>query len=503
VSRVPAGRLAAGPRGAVAAGHPLAAQAGAAALAEGGNAVDAVLAMAATAWVAKPDMCGPAGDLFALIREPDGTVVALNGAGPAPREGFTGDQKDRAGLTLVPGALPAFVHLARARARLPLARLLAPALAAAGNGVAIGTMLAEKLAALPAGRFRTELLEGWGVTRAVEGAVYRWPALAATLRTLAASGDPQAATLAAVPDWQARGAKLGAADVAAFAPAEEAAPQIRLTGWTIHGHPPMSQSVATLGALLRGGQEAIRADDGAYRDHVLIEAYKRAYAHLDRLGDDGTQGEVVTALIDATQARRERESIGPLSSDGPPMDRNYGETTQCAAVDAEGRVVTLIHSLYRPFGAQTLSPGTGLIANDRGGTFSGGANAPGPGKRPRHTLVGLVASHPDHGAIALGTPGAQAQTQTTLQVLSRMMRDPDDPWGAVRRPRWSFIGGRRITVESGMDPAVMRALADAGHELALRPERDWLMGSIGLVAFRDGLCIAAADDRREAIALAV
>ena len=48
----------------------------------------------------------------------------------------------------------------------------------------------------------------------------------------------------------------------------------------------------------------------------------------------------------------DREGIGPRASDGPAMLRNYGETTQCAAVDARGGVATLIHSLYRPFGAE-------------------------------------------------------------------------------------------------------------------------------------------------------
>ena len=63
------------------------------------------------------------------------------------------------------------------------------------------------------------------------------------------------------------------------------------------------------------------------------------------------------------------------------MARNYGETTQVAAVDRSGRVCTLIHSLYRPFGARALCRETGLIVNDRGGSFTDGANAPAPRQR--------------------------------------------------------------------------------------------------------------------------
>lgn len=195
--------------------------------------------------------------------------------------------------------------------------------------------------------------------------------------------------------------------------------------------------------------------------------------------------------------------IGPRAAEGPAMHRNYGETTQCAAVDAQGRVATLIHSLYRPFGARVLSPMTGLIANDRGASFSDGANAPAPSAKPRHTLVNVLAAAPDGGIYALGTPGAQAQTQTNLQVLARLFADPGAMAEAVLAPRWSFIGGHRIACEADLPEPTLDGLRRAGHAIGVRPPRDWLMGSVSLAAFRDGLCHAVADDRRMAIALAI
>jgi gamma-glutamyltranspeptidase len=62
---------------AVAAPHPLAVEAGAAAAAAGGNALDAALAAAAVLVVAYPHQCALGGDLTALVREPDGSVVAV------------------------------------------------------------------------------------------------------------------------------------------------------------------------------------------------------------------------------------------------------------------------------------------------------------------------------------------------------------------------------------------------------------------------------------------
>jgi gamma-glutamyltranspeptidase len=106
-------------------------------------------------------------------------------------------------------------------------------------------------------------------------------------------------------------------------------------------------------------------------------------------------------------------------------------------------------------------------------------------------------------AFALGTPGAQAQTQTTLQVIANLIRDPSDLWGAVAAPRWSFIGADRVAVEESVPAARLAALEAMGHRLVLRPPADWLMGSVSLAAVRNGVTSAVADHRREALALAL
>ena len=264
---------------------------------------------------------------------------------------------------------------------------------------------------------------------------------------------------------------------------------------------PPSQAAACLGACLRAGADALLEAPGGYKTHMLIEATKLAFTRLEAMGHAGDPA-ALPALLDAQVARHEREGIPPQATEGPDLSRNYGETTQCAAVDTSGGVATLIHSLYRPFGARVLCADTGLLANDRGGSFTEGANAPAPGVRPRHTLVGLVAEAPDGSVFALGTPGALAQTQTVLQVLAAITADPSNPEAAVLAPRWSFIGGKRVAVEASAPDAVLRDLTQRGHQLALRPPRDWLMGSLGCAFARpDGLRGAVADDRRNALAL--
>ncbi|MBV8792335.1 MAG: gamma-glutamyltransferase, partial [Pseudolabrys sp.] len=70
-------------RGAVCAPHAATVEDGRAILAEGGNALEAMIAMAASIAAVYPHMNHIGGDGFWLVREPSGKVTALMGAGPA------------------------------------------------------------------------------------------------------------------------------------------------------------------------------------------------------------------------------------------------------------------------------------------------------------------------------------------------------------------------------------------------------------------------------------
>src|SRR5499426_3088509 len=73
-------------QGVVCAPHAAAVEAGRAALAEGGNALEAMIAMAATVAAVYPHMNHIGGDGFWLVRQPNGQVRALMGAGRAGAE---------------------------------------------------------------------------------------------------------------------------------------------------------------------------------------------------------------------------------------------------------------------------------------------------------------------------------------------------------------------------------------------------------------------------------
>ena len=68
---------------AIASPFAMSSEAGAQAFAAGGNAIDAALATAVSLTVTLPDNCALGGDMIALLREPDGSVITINASGPA------------------------------------------------------------------------------------------------------------------------------------------------------------------------------------------------------------------------------------------------------------------------------------------------------------------------------------------------------------------------------------------------------------------------------------
>ena len=138
-------------RGVAVAPHFAAAEAGKSILAEGGNALEAMVAMAASIAAVYPHMTHIGGDGFWLVREPNGRVRALMAPGPAGSKATPAFYRERgydaipprgpfAALT-VPGAIGGWmIALEAAKAqggKMPLDVLLGNAIDHARNGYTV------------------------------------------------------------------------------------------------------------------------------------------------------------------------------------------------------------------------------------------------------------------------------------------------------------------------------------------------------------------------------
>jgi gamma-glutamyltranspeptidase len=505
--------------GAVASPHSAATDVGAEVLADGGNALDAAVATNAMLAVVYPHMCGLGGDLFLLYHEArTGAVHCLNGTGPAPASATLEAFADRgvrsvpargALAVTVPGAVGAWeAAIARFGSR-SLADLLAPATAAAEAGVRVTERLAawiaeagEDLREDPA--LRALFFDGDGEPAAA-GQTLRQPALARTLRRLAAAGaeDLYAGELAAEIDRavQAAGGLLRAADLTAYRPEWVAPIRARHLDLDVVTTPPNSQAITALVMLDHMGADSARPGSARYVQD-FIAAKRHAFALRDAHVTDPAHMTVTTDELLAGAV--------PAAAAVTPPPR--GDTVYLCTLDAEGNACSLIESIYYAWGSCFVAGDSGILLHNRGHGFSldrEAANVIAGGKRTLHTLMASMALERGRPRLLFGTMGADGQPQTNVQVLHRLVNGHSAA-DAVAAPR--MLHGRFtleddpevLHVEEDYEPETLRALRDTMAPLNVVPARSERMGHAHAITIEpDGRPTAGADPRSDGSAAIV
>src|SRR5262250_2080569 len=137
--------------GMVATSQPLASAAALRILQDGGNAVDAAITAAAVLNVVEPNSTGIGGDMFALVyMQQDARPVGLNGSGWAGSRASVDFFKTRKlpdvpvfGIlsVTVPGAVAGWYKLHQRYGKLPMSRILAPAIEYAEKGFPVSEIV--------------------------------------------------------------------------------------------------------------------------------------------------------------------------------------------------------------------------------------------------------------------------------------------------------------------------------------------------------------------------
>lgn len=465
-------------RGLVCAGHPLAAGAGIAALRRGGNAVDAAIATAATLNVVEPNMSGIGGDGFIMVywRE-RGAVEVINATGAAPqaatRARYAGGIP-RHGMASVstPGLFDGW-HTAHARyGHLPLADLFEDAIALADAGFPVTPALAKNLVEAPA-------LLDYPTSRAIfapagrclrAGEILRQTDLARTLRRLAVEGRDAFYTgsiARALADFSAAaGGALTAADLAAHRTRVQPAISTDYRGWTVYEAPPNSSGHILLQELnlVEGFDMAGLGWLSPAAVHLMVEAKRLAFADREAYVADPEWLDIpLTELLSkeyAAERRRlidpERAAAGVMAGDPwryAPADRaapaalvrgrtgpeRETDTTCFVVVDRWGNAVCQLQSIQSSFGSCLVAGETGILLNNRMTYWhlaEDHVDRLEPGKRVRHTMNPVIVLKEGELALLCGTPGADTQVQTNLQLLTGVLDYGLTPAEAVAAPRW-------------------------------------------------------------------
>ncbi len=515
-------------RAAVAAPHAFAAEAGRDVFAQGGDAIEAMVAMAATISVVYPHNVSIGGDGFWLIREPGGRVRAIEACGYAGQGASIAAYRaldldavpirgPKAALT-VPGALGGWtlaLELSRARGgRLPLSLLLEDAVRRARDGYPVSASEARfdvtsdpDLVAAP-GFAKAFMVDG---KPAEAGTPRRAPRLADALEQLARVGladfyrGDVGREIAA--DLERIGAPITRDDLARYRAQWREPLSLRLKRATLFNTPAPTQGLASLMLLGLFERLAPAQPEGFAHAHALIEAAKRAMAIRDQACVDFAHvTHDFAALLSAAALDREAALVDMRRAAPWPLPPDRGGTAWMGAIDAAGLAVSFIQSVFWDFGSGCVLPGAGVLMQNRGAAFSldpKSRNPLIPGRRPYHTLNPALAAFDDGRVLAYGSKCADGQPQFQAQVFTRIAAGATLD-AAIAAPRHLFgrdwgAAWASVKLEDGYDDSVASALAAAGHVIERRSaaERDSFGHAGALMRSPRGEIAAAHDPRSD------
>ncbi len=475
--------------GMAATSHPLASEAALSTLKQGGNAVDAALSAVLVQCVVEPQMVGIGGDCFALVSEPDGTIHGLNSSGRAPAAADAASLR-AAGMAeidgtsghavTVPGAVHGFEALAERFSRLGLAAALRRAIELASDGFPVSPRVAWDWS-------RAEGLDGRpGSARhllfqdrpPVAGQVVTFPALADCLRAIAESGSSAFYEGSIAEDIvatvQAEGGVMTLDDMAA-ARADWVEPVSRVyRGLEVVELPPNGQgaiALLMLGILERFDFEGMDPL-GPERFHLHMEAARAAYAVRDAcLADPGSMPVEPTGLFSDDLVDRIAAEIDASARNARLGGAMPGgsDTVYLTVADNEGRIVSLIASLFSDFGSKIVTEKTGIVLHNRGSSFTLTPDHPNelaPGKRPLHTIIPALGRMGGETVCGFGVMGGHYQAAGHANVIANLMDFGMDPQSAIDAPRM-FFDGDRLVAEQTVAAETCAGLVAMGHEVVI------------------------------------
>jgi gamma-glutamyltranspeptidase/glutathione hydrolase len=533
----------AGTGGAVAAADPQAVQVGLEILRAGGNAVDAAVATALALAVVYPEAGNLGGGGFAVVRMGgDFATLDFREVGPArARHDMYLDPQGKpvSGASVVgplaagvPGSPAGLYALHQRYGRLPWIRVVAPAQKFAAEGFPVGRHLHALLEQESTRKLLLRFPESarvWlpGGSPPAIGSVLRLPDLAATLGRYAAQGPAGITTgpvaVAVETVSTAHGGVLTAADLAAYRPEWRQPLLLDAFGWKLATMPlPSSGGIIlgqTFGMLERLGWAGLPRF-GADRNHLLAEAFRRAFADRFLLGDPATTKATAEQLLAPAWIARRAAQIDPRhatpsaqvkawpGTDAAPAGGT--DTTHLSVVDRDGNLVSLTTTLNELFGCGLWVPGAGFFLNDEMDDFTaapgqpnlfglvqGEANAVAPGRRMLSSMTPVIAWK-GREAYALGGRGGSRIPTGVIQVLLDLLVDGDPLQTALDRPRLhhQWLPDRLDAEPDALSPETHAELERRGHTILITRETPKIH-AVHLLP--DGRVEAASDPRGSGI----
>ncbi|XP_073265118.1 glutathione hydrolase 1 isoform X2 [Populus alba] len=496
-------------------------------LREGGHAVDAAVAASLCLGVVSPASSGIGGGDFMLIRLASGEVHAYDMRETAPMQAseamhpdmvcidlsprklgnmYDGNAtlKARGALSIaVPGELAGLYKSWKHYGRLPWERLVRPAEKLARRGFKISRYLRMQMEKTKPGILADEGLRNVFTSNGdllQQGDICYNKKLADTLRTISKGvgafyNGPIGFNL--VRDVQKLGGILTIEDLRRYKVRVREPIITNILGYKIIGMPPPSSGGASMMLILNilARYEVPEGISGPLGFHRLVESLKHAFAVRMKLGDPdfADVAQVVSDMISPKFAEELKKTIydnmtfDPGHYGGRWNQINDHGTSHISIVDSERNAVSMTNTVNAYFGAQILSPSTGIVLNNEMDDFSMPGNNTGhvlppappnlirPGKRPLSSMTPTIVLKDEQLKGVVGASGGSMIIAGTTEVLLNHFAKGMDPLSSVLAPRvyhkltpnvvqyenWTTVYGEHFEL-----PADVRAfLQKRGHDL--------------------------------------
>lgn len=519
----------------------LASEVGVGIMRQGGNAVDASVATAFALAVTYPSAGNIGGGGFAVIRLPDGEVIALDHREKAPASAHRDMFLDENGEVIkglstashkaagVPGSVDGLLVMLEKYGTMDRKQVIEPAIKIAKEGFPLTHDLVRqfkrRLPSMEKYPASVEVFTNDDREHYEVGDIWKQPDLAATLQRIADQGRDgfykgKTAELI-VAEMERGGGDITLEDLENYSSVWRVPIKGTYRGYEIYGMPPPSsggvlvQQILNmlepydLGELGYGNSETI---------HLMVEAERRAYAdRAEYLGDPDFFEVPIKQLTSKAYASERFETFDPEKAT-PSDDVGAGswpaesmETTHFSAYK-DGMMVAFTTTINSGYGNKIVVPGAGFLLNNEMDDFSikentpnqfdvigRAANAIEPGKRMLSSMSPTVVTKDGEPFLITGSPGGSTIITTTLQVIINTIDHnmPIDDAVALPRFHHQWQPNRIIYDGYAFSPDTIKALENKGHVGITNSRWGRGIGDANSILIKDGVISGAKDPRGE------
>ncbi|XP_065745916.1 glutathione hydrolase 5 proenzyme isoform X4 [Phocoena phocoena] len=450
----------------------------------------------------------------------------------------------------VPGELRGYAEAHHRHGHLPWAQLFRPTIALLRGGLRVPHILSRFLhssylrPSLHASSLRQLFFNGTEPLSPHDP--LPWPALAATLETVAAEGAEALYTgrlgQMLLEDVAKEGSRLTPQDLASFRPEVVDALEVPLGDYTLYSPPPPAGGVILSFVLnvLKGfnfSAESVARPEGRVNlYHHLVETLKFARGQRWRLWDPRSHPEVQNASQDLLGEALAQHIHQQIDTRGDHQLSHYSlaetwshrmGTAHVSVLGEDGSAVSATSTINTPFGAMVYSPRTGILLNNElldlcwrhrrgsgvtpppetgmegvapGGRCLGSEAAlipvrpPVPGERPPSSMVPSILVNAAQGSkLVIGGAGGELIISAVAQAIMNKLWLGLDLQAAIAAPILHVDSKGRVEYEPNFSQEVKKGLQDRGQNQTERP----VFLNVVQAVSQDGACVHAAADPRK------